>query len=363
MLGRLRRNPVLALLALFVLVSAGLIVMFGTGLGPDQRIKLALGMTVKVDACTPTPGSVRTPPGLVGSWSAIAPLPEGADEIRAVAVGDRVVVGTGIDLVRVGNGFRSRARLYAYDPGSNRYTRLPDPPERVDHPLLTADDENVYLVGGFTDGVATGKAWRYSVARERWSELTPMPTARGALGGAVIGDKLYAVGGAPPTFSDKPVRPYARLEILDLLTGRWQTGPPLRFPRHHLGTAVLDGKLYVVGGRGFTDFALPYNERLDPETRRWETLAPLPQGVGGLAAVAAGDEVVAIGGGDDPAHWVTGATWGYEPGKDRWQRLPDLVHARHGHGAAAVGDHAYVFGGSPCPGVGASVSAETVDLR
>jgi hypothetical protein len=79
--------------------------------------------------------------------------------------------------------------------------------------------------------------------------------------------------------------------------------------------------------------------------------------------VAIGEEVVAIGGGDDPAGWVTGATWAYEPGEDRWRRLPDLVHARHGHGAAAVGERAYVFGGAPCPGVGQSGSAEVLDVR
>jgi hypothetical protein len=363
MLSRLRRNPLLALLSLFVLVSLGLFVMFATGLGPDRRIRLALGLTVKVGGCTPSPQSVRNPPGGVGSWTAVASMPRGSDEIRAVGVGDLVVLGTGIDLVRIGDGFRSVGRMYSFDPARNRYAPLPDPPTRVDHPLLTADQDDVYLVGGYVDGVATAKAWRFSLATRRWSALPPMPTARGALGGAVIGERLYAVGGSPPTYSDAAVQPYGTLEILDLRTGRWETALPMRFPRHHLGVAALDGSLYVVGGRGYTRYALPYHERFDPGTRRWETLAPLPQGAGGLAAVALGEEVVAIGGGNDPAGWVTGATWAYEPGEDRWRRLPDLVHARHGHGAAAVGERAYVFGGAPCPGVGQSGSAEVLDVR
>jgi Kelch motif len=362
MLSWLRRNPVRVLLSLFVIVSVGFFVMFATGFGPDRRIRLALGLTVNVGSCEPSPESVRNPPGVTGTWEEVARMPQGSDEIRAVGVGDEVVLGTGIELVRVGSGFRSRSRMYAYDPAANRYRRLPDTPTRVDHPLVAADRRNVYLVGGYVDGVATGKAWRYSLATRRWSELPSMPTARGALGGAVIGGRLYAVGGSPPSYSDAPVQPYRTLEILDLRTGRWRTGPPMRFPRHHAGVAALDGRLYVVGGRGFTRYALPYAERFDPETGRWQTLAPLPQGAGGLAAVALGGELVAIGGGDDPEGWVTGATWAYDPETEGWRRLPNLVHARHGHGAASVGARAFVFGGAPCPGVGQSDSAERLEL-
>ena len=360
---RFFRRPATIALSLFVLVSVGVFVMFATGFGPDRRIRLALGMTVNVAGCMPSAENVRNPPGLTGSWAVVAPVPQGSDEIRAVGVGNRVVLGTGIDLVLIGEGFRSVGRMYTFDPGRNSYTRLPDPPVRVDHPLLTAHGDDVYLVGGFTDGVATGRVWRFSAKARGWSELAPMPTARGALGGAVIRDELYAVGGSPPTFSDRPVQPYKTLEILDLRTGRWRAGPALRYGRHHVGVAAVGGSLYVVGGRGFTDFSLAHVERFDPQTSRWQTLAPLPQGAGGLAAVGVGGDLVVVGGGDDPAEWVTGATWAYRPGAERWRRLPDLVHARHGHGAAAVGDRVYVFGGAPCPGVGQSASAELLDLR
>ena len=360
MVSRLRRNPALAVLALLALVSIAGIVMFATGVGPDGRIRVALGLDDP--GCTASARYVRNPAGLVGSWDPVAPVPEESDEIRAVGVGDRIILGTGIDLAQVGDGFRSRSRMYTFDPARNAYAELPDSPIRIDHPLLASDGSDVYLVGGFTDGVATARAWRYSSTEQRWTALPPMPTARGALGGAVIGNELYAVGGSPPTDREGRTTPYGTLEILDLRTGRWRSGPPLAFPRHHAGVTALGGFLYVVGGRGATDYSLDYNERFDPRTGRWETLAPLPQAAGGLAAVAVGDEVVAVGGGDDPAGWVTGATWAYRPAEDRWRRLPDLVHARHGHGAAAVGGRAYVFGGAPCPGVGRTASAETLDV-
>jgi hypothetical protein len=358
MVSRLLRRPVRLALSLFVLVSLGIFVMLATGLGPDRRVRLALGLTVPVTACTPDPDRVSNPPGADGTWREGAPLLRATDEIRAVSLNGRVYLGTGVDLVRVRSGPRSVGRMYVFDPRPGRYSRLPDAPVRVDHPLLAADGDSLYLVGGFVDGVATADTWRYSVADRLWSKLPPMPTARGALGGAVIAGRLYAVGGAPPTFSGRSVEPYGTLEILDLRSGRWRAGPPMRFARHHLGAAAVAGSLYVVGGRGQTDYALGHTERFDPRTGRWETLAPLPQASGALAAVAAGGELVAIGGGDDAAGWVTGATWALEPERNQWRRLPDLLHARHGHGSAALGGQVYVFGGAPCPGVGETASVE-----
>jgi hypothetical protein len=361
MLSRLLRRPARTALCLFVVVSVGVFVMLATGLGPDRRIKLALGLTVTGTPCTPSAESVRNPPGATGSWRSGTPLPREQDEIRATSGNGAVYLGTGIALEHDNTGYLSVARMYALD-SRGRYTELPDAPIRVDHPLLVAGGGFVYLVGGFSDSVPTRRAWRYSVSERRWSELAPMPTARGALGGAVIGDRLYAVGGTPST-STETVVPQATMEILDLRTGRWTAGPPMRFARHHAGAAALDGSLYVVGGRGRSDYSLGHAERFDPRSGRWETLPELPQGSGGLAAAAAGGELIAIGGGDDPEKWVTGATWAFDPDRDRWRRLPDLLQARHGHGAAALGGRVYVFGGAPCAGVGRTASVELLDVR
>lgn len=343
-----------------MVVSVGVFVMLATGLGPDGRIRLALGLTVPIAACVPDPEHVRNPAGAGGTWRDGPPLPRATDEIRAVGAAGRVYLGTGVDLAYTNSGLVSVGRIYVFDPGSRRYTQLADTPVRVDHPLLTAGGGFLYLVGGYADGVPTANTWRYSLAEQRWSKLAPMPTARGALGGAVIGDQLLAVGGSAQSL-ERPV-PERTLEILDLRSGRWRTGPPMRFARHHVGAAVLAGRLYVVGGRGQSDYSLGYTERFDPSAGSWETLSELPQGAGGLAVVTAGGVLIAIGGGDDPEEWVTGATWAFDPGRNRWRPLPDLLQARHGHGAAALGGRVYVFGGAPCPGAGRTAKVELLDV-
>jgi len=130
-------------------------------------------------------------------------------------------------------------------------------------------------------------------------------------------------------------------------------------PREHVTAAVLDGELYVLGGRGRADDALPTAERYDPRRRRWELLPPLPVGAGGLEAVTLGERVVAFGGGSDERGKVTGAVQAFDAERGEWAQLPPMRTPRHGLGVAAIGDRAYAFGGSPCARFNASATVES----
>lgn len=71
--------------------------------------------------------------------------------------------------------------------------------------------------------------------------LTAMPTARSAGGTAVIDGKIYVVGGRPPQGQD--------FAVYDPASDRWTPLPPLPTARNHFATAGIDGKVYVAGGR------------------------------------------------------------------------------------------------------------------
>ena len=70
------------------------------------------------------------------------------------------------------------------------------------------------------------------------------------------------------------------MEVYDLRTGEWATGPEMPTARHHLGVTALDGKLYALGGRVPGEFSVDAAERFDPETGRWEVTAPAAPGHG-----------------------------------------------------------------------------------
>jgi hypothetical protein len=340
-----------------VVLFAVVVVTFGfPSLGDDE------GSASSLEPCGRDARDVVLPLGVqsaAGRWQQARAFPIAQDELRAEAVNDIVYVGGGIR--QSGSDLVSTNVFFAFDPATGTYRKLRPLPRRVDHPGFVAAGGDLYLIGGFHDGVPTGEMFAYSPRTRTWRQLASMGVPRGSPAAAAIGRHIYVSGG---NVANREARDASTdvVEIYDRSTGRWSRGPVMPTARHHAGAAAIGTDVYVVGGRARRDLSLDVVERYDSRTRRWETAPHLPQGVGALALVAARGRLVAIGGGDDIEEWVTPGTWSFEPATERWRRLSDLREARHGHAAAAVGDEIYVFGGAPCPGYGRSDSVEMLTL-
>lgn len=330
----------------------------------DVPVRSWLGLHAKLTPCTPTTASVRLPPdgrSAAGSWETVTQLPAAQDELRAATLGEVVYVGSGLEPGETELGLSSVGILYAFEPETATFRRLPDLPERVDHAVVVANEGALYVAGGWRDIQPTDAVWKYTPESGSWTELPSLEVARGGAAAAVLDGRLYVVGGSSGSHTGHVV-PTGVVEIFDFATERWSRGPDLPTPRHHHGVAELDGKLWAVGGRGDTDVSLDTVEVFDPSSAHWTKGPRLPFGSGGLSLDEVSGKLVAAGGGDDNERWVTPATWALGPSDASWSRLADLGVARHGHGSAAVGDTLYVFGGAPCPGYGRTASVETLQV-
>ena len=366
----MRRRIVLAFGAVAALLLCAAAVKIVTGVGPSlpgPELRRALGF----DDITPCPSGFRAvhlPDGVAATsrWRRRGAMPQAVDEPRGVALGRRILVGTGVAVDDDGQRFVSVRQFNAYDPTSGTWRRLPDLPSGLDHPGVAVHDGTIYVVGGYVDGLPSDTFLRYARRTGRWERLPALPTARGALGAAVVGDRLYAVGGGGPY--DNPDRRFVvensfrTVEVFDLRRRTWSEGPALAVARNHVGVAALDGTLYAVGGRNADDGSLDVVERLEPGGTEWTRTVPLPLGVSSLGLVVVDGRIVAFGGSDENERWVTPATWSFDPTNERWRREPDLHEPRHGHAAAAVGSEVFAIGGSPCAGYGVTGSVESLDL-
>jgi N-acetylneuraminic acid mutarotase len=78
-----------------------------------------------------------------------------------------------------------------------------------------------------------------------------------------------------------------------------QIKPPMPAAREHLASAVVDGMLYVIGGRvGGWQHNLDANEVYDPITDSWTTLQAMPSKRGGLAATSSANGSIYVFGGE-----------------------------------------------------------------
>jgi hypothetical protein len=140
------------------------------------------------------------------------------------------------------------------------------------------------------------------------------------------------------------------------VTGTWTQARPMLTHRSEHGAAVLGGKIYVVGGfsgpdRNYTGVSREV-EVYDPGADAWSKVAPIPDALH-HAAVSASDSLLYVTGGymtsDDPragSAWVeVKTTWVYDPRSDKWSRAADMPQPRAAHASAFVNGKLYVIGG------------------
>ena len=354
----------------FLLAVTALLLVAGVAIAitTDTPAEVKLRRTLGLDApCLPSTEDSE-------GWRAEPSLPAPRDESRAVALDGSVYLAGGTaKLLEYGRpsevpGVREHVRaqsvdeLLRFDPGTRRYTRLAPMSERLNHVTMATYGGRVYVVGGLGDlpfgADVRNEMFEYDPRQDRWREMPPMPTARGAAAAGVIGDSLYIAGGIGAGGKIENV-----LERFDFRTRTWERAADMPTAREHVAGTVAGDRFYVLGGRTLRSDSIDVAEVYDPAHDRWRRAAPMPQDAGSLEAASVDGYVLAIAGDDDREGWVTGALQRYEPESNEWTQLPPMRTKRHGMAAAVVGDRLWTFGGSPCARFAASRIVESFDLR
>jgi N-acetylneuraminic acid mutarotase len=145
-----------------------------------------------------------------------------------------------------------------------------------------------------------------------WVEKAPMPTARADLGVAVVDGKIYAVGGSVLVYQDAlrtESKDVGTNEVYDPATNTWTAKKPMLIPSSGFVTAVYDGKIYCIGG-GVTQF---YNV----SKNNWDV------------KISKGFNQV------------------YNPATDTWESKTDMPIPEIGSQVNVVNGKIYLFGGYP----------------
>lgn len=247
--------------------------------------------------------------------------------------------------------------VQVYDVATDRWALGPPLPVPMHHTMAVGFNGRVYVIGGEFDGAGTGRPEVYlntvyalEPQASVWRPRAPMPTGRSAGGAGVIEGKIYVAGGRPPRGHD--------FAAYDPAADRWSVLPDLPTQRNHLAVVAIDGKLYAAGGRfggGFNSEKTAALEIYDPTTNRWTSGALLPAPRGGVAGVAANGCLYVIGGEGNTAdaRGLFDQNEAYNPRTNTWSRLPPMPTPTHGLvGAAFVNGRIHLPGGAVTQGGG-----------
>ena len=222
-------------------------------------------------------------------------------------------------------------------------------------------------------------AWEYDPAADSWKALAPLPTKRGSPVAAVAGDKIYVIGGAttPPGSKEPavhPARPHVSVgavEEYDPATNAWRSRTSMPTPRNHATAGVVNGKIYVIGGRvggGFITSGssnVDVVEEYDPASDTWGSArAKMPSPRSAMASGVNGGRIYVTGGEGQNAQmmYTFRALEAYDPASNSWTVLASLPVSRHGLAGAVLGNRLHVVSGDvQSAGTGVQVHSDSHD--
>jgi N-acetylneuraminic acid mutarotase len=232
-----------------------------------------------------------------------------------------------------------------YDPATDTWTFKASMPTPSAGFATAVYQNKIYCISEGVNEV-------YDPATDTWETKTPMPTARTGLQANVVNGKIYLIGGYVPAYYTTYNFSSSFLtlnEVYDPATDSWTTKAPMPTAASNYASAVIDNKIYVIGGLlKSEDYTL--NQICDPATDKWSLGAPSPAitayGAAGATTGVNAPKRIYLLGQDFSFREPPYINRVYDPATDAWAIGVPVPTERQGFGVAVVNDTLFVIGGS-----------------
>jgi N-acetylneuraminic acid mutarotase len=184
-----------------------------------------------------------------------------------------------------------------YDLSSDSWVfKKPMPTPRYDF-AITVYENKIYCIGGkigmdnnANQYVLSGVNEVYDPATDTWETKAPMPTRRSGLEANVVNGKIYLIGGQIQS-SIFDISLCNLNEVYDPATDSWTTKAAIPIPARDYASAVIGSKIYVLGGFAGSVFNCRQNQIYDTVSDDWNQGVSLPSSAlyasGGVTSGAA----------------------------------------------------------------------------
>ena len=265
-----------------------------------------LHATTEVDSYTPA----------TDAWAHLAALPYAVTHAGTTVIGTTIYLAGGYLGQQTSNPPMADV-VQAYDTAKNTWSQLPRLPAPVAAGGLAAVGRTLYFFGGLNPGRQSdnAKAWSLNLDNTAagWQARAALPNARNHIGYAAVNGLVYAMGGLH--LRDEAGGQQSEVDVYNPSTNTWAKTTSLPFGWSHFNdsTMVVNGKIVIVGGsvNGGDDGDYIANiSTFDPATKKWTSLAPLPEERQAAAATYVNGSLVVIDGAiENEGGWPQQQVW------------------------------------------------------
>jgi len=281
----------------------------------------------------PTPTPLSANGNSQNRWEFLTPLPSSRAGLGAVAFGGKIYAIGG---VRKNN--QTTRLVEIYDPGNDSWTEGAAKPTASANISGVELNGKIYVPGGCTiEGQALDTLEIYDPQTDAWTQGNSPPDARCGYGLIGLENSLILFGGWDgENFTDT-------IFVYTVSDDQWQVlDTPLPSANGYMGVAILDEIIYMVGGYdGNREFKETYT--FEPETGQWSEISPLNEARGGLGLISSAGHLYAIGGG-----WEQAVTTSekYDPNTNTWETFETpFIDRWRNAGVTTLNNALYVIGG------------------
>jgi N-acetylneuraminic acid mutarotase len=241
---------------------------------------------------------------------------------------------------------------YVYDPTADIWALKSSMPTPRTVFGIVEYQGKIFVIGGTnSDGTNVNVNEVYDPSNDTWTTLAPMPTARTGIEANAVNGKIYVMGGENYSGYINFLFAFPQNEIYNIATNSWSTGKPKPYPVYAYSSAVVNTKIYYLGGANHVS---PNNltQIYDPQKDSWTFGANFSMSMMATAAAAttgamAPQRIYLFGGTSDEPLAGENNTQVYDPASNTWINGTVMPSGRSSMAAAGVDDLIYVIGGNP----------------
>nr|XP_057927664.1 kelch-like protein 22 isoform X1 [Doryrhamphus excisus] len=234
---------------------------------------------------------------------------------------------------RNNSGFRAETCCWRYDPRHNTWCSIqPLHYQHADHCVCVVGD-HIYAIGGrdYSNELCTVE--RYDIHTNKWELVSPLTRKVYAHAGAVLDGKIYITCG-------RRGRAYLQeTQCFDPADNQWTACADGPVGRAWHGMAAVNGRLYVIGGsndeHGYRRDVVKM-ACFEPSDNSWSLLSPLPAGHGEPGIAVLDSRIYVLGGRSHDRGVRMKYVHVFNTDKDHWESDTPLLECVSGLAACVV---------------------------